>query len=130
MWSNEQGTDGFIPSEMVERLLPCDHHGTGPDELVDRGIWVRTSGGFSTAGDWESDFGQTTAAKIKKLLQRKKENQQAYRDRLKEETSQLKSVTGHVGEDRLGQERTGLPVWPDARKPGSPEAHQTKEEPF
>lgn len=43
-WSARNLTDGFVPTGMPARL--CDDPDTAVKELVRRGLWIRTTGGF------------------------------------------------------------------------------------
>src|SRR5688572_10727414 len=43
-WSARNLTDGFVPAGMPARL--CDDHDTAVRELVRRGLWSRTQGGY------------------------------------------------------------------------------------
>jgi len=49
-WSARNLTDGFVPTGMPARF--CDDHETAVRELVRRGLWSRTSGGYRFH-DWD-----------------------------------------------------------------------------
>jgi len=49
-WSARNLTDGFVPAGMPARL--CDDPDTAVKELVRRGLWLRTAGGFRFH-DWD-----------------------------------------------------------------------------
>jgi 5-methylcytosine-specific restriction endonuclease McrA len=53
-WSSRNLTDGFVPSGMPARF--CGDHEAAVRELVDRGLWIRTKGGyqFHDWTDWNS----------------------------------------------------------------------------
>ncbi len=65
-WSARNLTDGFVPAKMPARL--CDDPDTAVRELVRRGLWIRTTGGFQFH-DW-TDF-QPTAESVKTLRQQR-----------------------------------------------------------
>jgi len=53
-WSSRNLTDGFVPTGMPARF--CGDHETAVRELLDRGLWIRTKGGyqFHDWTDWNS----------------------------------------------------------------------------
>lgn len=61
-WSARNLTDGFVPSGMPARL--CDDPDTAVRELVRRGLWIRTTGGYQFH-DW-GDY-QPSSASVKDL---------------------------------------------------------------
>lgn len=67
-WSARNLTDGFVPTGMPARL--CDDHATATKELLRRGLWMRTTGGF-LFHDW-TDF-QPTAEAVKTLREQRAE---------------------------------------------------------
>ncbi|MFR9807098.1 hypothetical protein ACL02T_33095 [Pseudonocardia sp. RS010] len=48
-WAAQNLTDGFVPSTLPARL--CDDPGKATEELIRRGMWTRTRGGFQFH-DW------------------------------------------------------------------------------
>lgn len=50
-WAARNLTDGFVPSGMLARL--CDDSDRAAKELVDRGLWKRTKGGYQFH-DWSA----------------------------------------------------------------------------
>lgn len=68
-WSARNLTDGFVPAGMPARL--CDDHDTAVRELVDRGLWRRTRGGFRFH-DWTSY--QPSAQKVRELREKRVES--------------------------------------------------------
>ncbi|HEX5995992.1 MAG TPA: hypothetical protein VFY84_12690 [Jiangellales bacterium] len=67
-WSARNLTDGFVPAGMPARL--CDDHDTAVRELVRRGLWSRTTGGY-LFHDWR-DY-QPTADAVKDLRAKRAE---------------------------------------------------------
>jgi hypothetical protein len=67
-WAARNLTDGFVPSGMPARL--CDDPDTAVKELVRRGLWTRTSGGYKFH-DW-SDF-QPSAQAVAELRAKRAE---------------------------------------------------------
>jgi hypothetical protein len=65
-WSARNLTDGFVPAGMPARL--CDDPDTAVKELMRRGLWKRTTGGF-LFHDW-TDF-QPTAESVKALREQR-----------------------------------------------------------
>jgi len=62
-WSARNLTEGFVPSGMAARL--CDDPETAARELVRRGLWERTGGGyrFHDWNDFQPSKEEATAAK-------------------------------------------------------------------
>lgn len=63
MWSNEHGTDGFIPTRYVSRLHPDGHQPNAVQELVSREFWEPTETGYQLLG-WVGVLGQSTAETV------------------------------------------------------------------
>lgn len=108
MWSNEQGTDGLIPTRTLRLLHPDGATTDDASELVRLGLWERRGDDFAVA-DWVRS-GQELAAKVEWQRERNRRKNQALRDREREQRvtghepgHEPGHVTGHVG----GQDRTG-----------------------
>ena len=117
MWCNTHLTDGHIPSSAL-RVIGYSNEPEVIDELLSKGLWKAVEGGFQCAGDWEADFGQSTAAYVTERREKARLRQ------AKRRSSSLvtRDVPRDVGEERLGKERKerqGVDVWPEVRKPGS-----------
>lgn len=67
-WSARNLTDGFVPAGMPARL--CDDPDTAVKELVRRGLWTRTSGGYRFH-DWATY--QPSAEAVKDLRAKRAE---------------------------------------------------------
>ena len=57
-WSSRNLTDGFVPAGMPARF--CGDHEAAVRELLERGLWMRTKGGY-TFHDW-TDWNQSKEA--------------------------------------------------------------------
>ncbi|MGK0715133.1 hypothetical protein ACR5KS_03560 [Leucobacter sp. W1153] len=107
-WSNEAGTDGHVKRRYLAQL-----HASGEVRphayklLEDEGIWKATPDGYQFI-DWDKKahhggLGQELAANVRAYKERKKANQQRYRDK-----GASRPVTGHVTgsvADHVGQDR-------------------------
>ena len=109
MWSNEQGTDGYVPDAALRHLhadgAPAAR--TEVTKLVAAGIAKRVTGGHLILV-WEKS--QSTAAQVEHQRERKRRNQQDTRNREKAALSYVTGdVTGDVGGNlpRTGQARQG-----------------------
>lgn len=98
MWSAEQGTDGHIPPKYLRRLHDEEVTDDDVSELEVAGVFVRAEDGGIDMPGWsdEKALRQSTAASVAQYRSRKKENQAAYRQRLRER-SESGDVTGNVG---------------------------------
>jgi len=67
-WSARNLTDGFVPAGMPARL--CDDPDTAVRQLLNRGLWDRTRGGFQFH-DW-ADY-QPSAESVKALREKRAE---------------------------------------------------------
>lgn len=67
-WSARNLTDGFVPASLPARL--CDDPDTAVRELVERGLWYRTKGGYQFH-DW-TEY-QPSAADVKDLRTKRAE---------------------------------------------------------
>lgn len=67
-WSARNLTDGFVPAKLPARL--CDDPDTAVKDLVDRGLWRRTKGGFQFH-DW-TDY-QPSAERVKETRKKRAE---------------------------------------------------------
>lgn len=67
-WSARNLTDGFVPAGMPARL--CDDHDTAVRELLQRGLWSRSKGGYQFHG-WR-DY-QPTSEEVKGLRSKRAE---------------------------------------------------------
>lgn len=74
-WSARNLTEGFVPSAMLARL--CGDPTTASRELVRRGLWLRTRGGFQFH-DW-TDY-QPTRAKVEEERKKNAERQKRWRE--------------------------------------------------
>lgn len=63
-WSARNLTDGFVPAKLPARL--CDDPDTAVGQLLDRGLWKRTRGGY-VFHDW--DVYQPSRAEVQQLKQ-------------------------------------------------------------
>lgn len=108
MWSNEQGTDGAIPTRSLRFLHPLGVDAPTTDELVAARLWTRTKTGVQVRG-WV-EIGQETAAKVQQRREANRLKSSKYRS--KKGPAYPGDVTGDVtgvdeGQDRRGQDRTG-----------------------
>ncbi|WP_084963317.1 hypothetical protein [Thermoactinospora rubra] len=67
-WSARNLTDGFVPAKLPARM--CDDPETAVRELVDRGLWRRTRGGYQFH-DWTTY--QPSAEKVRDLRRKRAE---------------------------------------------------------
>ena len=67
-WSARNLTDGFVPANLPVRL--CDDPDTAVRELVDRGLWKRTKGGYQFH-DWTQY--QPTGDEVRNLRSKRAE---------------------------------------------------------
>lgn len=102
MWSNSQGTDGNFPAKALALCHP--KWKLFVSELVDLGLWEETYSGYRVVGDWESHWGQSSAAYVLRRRELSRVRQQKKRDQLKDEPV-TRDVPRDVGEERLGKER-------------------------
>ncbi|MDA7565935.1 hypothetical protein N8716_00650 [Pontimonas sp.] len=119
--------DGHIPSSAL-RVIGYSNEPEVIQELVSKGLWKAVEGGFQCAGDWETDFGQSTAAYVTERREKARLRQ------AKRRSSSLvtRDVPRDVGEERLGKERKerqGGTDWPEVRQPGNG-AHVYEDEVF
>lgn len=112
-WSNEAGTDGHIKRRYLANL-----HSTGEQQpqvyaqLEAAGLWKKTADGYQFIG-WDKKahqggLGQELAENVRSYKDRKRVNQQRYRDKLA--SADGGHVTGHVTDsvaDHVGQDTTG-----------------------
>lgn len=98
MWSNEQGTDGIIPTRYLRNLHPDGDVDAAIAELEAAGILIRTDDGITLPG-WSDPRGlrQSTSAQVEQYRSRKAANQSAYRQRRRSDSASG-HVTGNVGE--------------------------------
>lgn len=94
MWSNEQGTDGLVPTRYVNTVHPDGVADAEIEALIGCQVLEKTDDGVRLLR-WDDPHGlrQSLAATVNGYRERKRKNQADYRERLKSE-----SVTGHVGE--------------------------------
>ena len=116
-WSNEAGTDGLIKRRYLSLLHPDGEQPQAFATIAEMGLWKPIDGGYQLI-DWnkkahQGGLGQETAENVRAQKKRKRENQQAYRDRKASEGGPggpgggvTGDVTGHVA-DHVGQDRTG-----------------------
>lgn len=80
MYCNHEGSDGEFDDDDIKFFRPE----TTPGDikaLIDRGF-LATRGGFQYAFvDWEGELGQSSRAYLEEQRERKRQKQQAYRDR-------------------------------------------------
>lgn len=67
-WSARNLTDGFVPANLPARL--CDDPDTAVRQLIDRGLWKKTRGGYRFH-DW-GDY-QPTADNVRELKRKRAE---------------------------------------------------------
>lgn len=117
-WSNEAGTDGLIKRRYLSLLHPNGEQPRSNAELVALGLWSEVPDGYQFT-DWNKKahhggLGQELAENVRAHKERKKTNQQHYRDRqagASHVTGHVTdAVTGHVGQERTGQETTAIKV--------------------
>jgi hypothetical protein len=104
MWSNSQGTDGRIPTKALH-LCHSDwkRHVL---ELIEQGLWEETREGFRCLGDWEKEWGQSSAEYVATLRETARLRQQRKREKSKEK-GVTRDVPGDVPRDvgEAGKER-------------------------
>lgn len=102
MWSNQQGTDGHIPSSAL-RVMGTTHHTRAEVELIASGIWLQSAHGFSFVGDWECFWGQSWAEDVEARRASNRQRQKVYREKISSELESSRnqgSVTRYVGQER------------------------------
>lgn len=75
-WSSRNLTNGFVPTKLFARF--CDDPDTAVRELVDRGLWSRTKGGYQFH-DW-ADY-QPPAEKVLDDRKKNAERQRLFRQK-------------------------------------------------
>jgi hypothetical protein len=94
MWSNRNGTDGRIPKRYLRQLHPDGDHEEAATWLVTNGYWIDQNDAVQFV-DWVG-LGQSLAADVQRLRERKRVNQAEKRRRDKSH------VTGDVTGDEVG----------------------------
>lgn len=114
MWSNSQGTDGVIPAKALH--LCHSHWQHHVIELIEQGLWEEITDGYRCVGDWEVEWGQSSAAYVADLRESARLRQQRKRSREKQE-----DVTRDVPRDvgKAGTERKARPSDHEFSKPCS-----------
>ena len=117
-WSNEAGTDGLIKWRYLSLLHPDGEQPKAHQELAEMRLWTKTPIGYQLL-DWnkpahQGGLGQATSEQVQTYKERKRRNQQEYRDRKAAEgggdDGPNGGVTGHVTDgmtDHVGQDTTG-----------------------
>jgi len=106
MWSNEQGTDGFIPYSAL-RLLGANRDSSTVGELIDSGVWSDSTDGYFFVGDWESFWGQSLAVDVESRRASNRQRQKMWREKVNSELATARnqgSVTRYVGQERKGRQ--------------------------
>jgi hypothetical protein len=118
MWSNSQGTDGVIPSKALH--LCHSHWQQHVIELIEQGLWEEISDGYRCVGDWEVEWGQSSAAYVADLRETARLRQQRKRSREKQEDV-TRDVPRDVPRDvgKAGSERNARPSDYEFSKPCS-----------
>lgn len=153
MFANEQGTDGLIEERALRYLYPGPIADEWLEELVAAGFWFRDDSGSYQLIGWTTTLGQSTAADVEYQRERSRRKQRAYRDRVRaaehvalaaENASaqahtgarpsrppRAARVTGHdpgyvtgvVGQDRTGPERTSPVLSSERARPSGARGH-------
>jgi hypothetical protein len=133
MWSVKYGKDGEVAPKALRLLHPDGPRRDLADELVEADLWRPLNpGGWAILGFLDY---QTSAAEVARLKERKRQNQQQYRDRQAAEANQhatskatdqvAGNVTGHatskeadhVGKARAGKDREVVEVTNSVKAP-------------
>ncbi len=132
LWSNEQGTDGAIPSLAMKYLHPNGVDDATRLELIEAKLWRHTKAGIQVV-DWAGSTGQSAAADIAAQRENNRMRQRKHRQKVTRDVT--RDVTGEsLGQDRTGEDRTGQDYgeaqinqgtgevvgWPVAEIPDSP----------
>lgn len=119
MYGAENGTDGLLPAPVLLLIAaPSAFDREHADELVDARLWREVSGGGFMVLNWEQS--QSTAAEIEQKRDDNRQRQRAWRAAKRESQivmddvkppvtrDERRGVTGDVGQERTGQDRTVL----------------------
>ena len=109
-WSSRNLTDGFVPTGMPARF--CGDPETAVRELVDRGLWQRTKGGY-LFHDWTDWNSSKEAVKAKRTANARR--QALFRDPV------LKQAVRERDQTRAGT----APPWSAGGAAGHPRAAPT-----
>ncbi|WP_213452869.1 hypothetical protein [Rhizomonospora bruguierae] len=113
-WSARNLTDGFVPAGLPARL--CDDHETAVRELVRRGLWRRTNGGYQFH-DWREY--QPTADDVRNLRAKRAEaGRRGGLARAKQNASKRQASVSGVAK------QNAAPTRPDPSRPDGPTDHQ------
>lgn len=110
MWSNEAGTDGFMPRRSLRLFHPEGVDSATLDELLQSGLWV-SEGSDLRVPDWEKK-GQELRETVEARREGNRERQRMSRASKKKhkEVTVTRDVTRDVTdveEDRTGKDRRG-----------------------
>jgi hypothetical protein len=112
LWSNENGTDGYIPDKFLNRLHPEGRQQAAEREIAVAGLWERNGDGWKF-NDWatkdRNGLGQATHAQVQANLAKARERAAAWRRAHPKQNVSSKnpervtpyvtrSVTGEVGQ--------------------------------
>jgi hypothetical protein len=106
MWSNEAGTDGFMPRRSLRYFHPEGVDSATLGEILAAGLWVE-DGQDLRVPDWEKN-GQELRETVEARRAGNRQRNRSYRQRKKGTVT--RDVTHHVTrseEDRQGQDRQG-----------------------
>jgi hypothetical protein len=106
MWSNEAGTDGFMPRRSLRFFHPEGVDSATLAEIMAAGLWVQ-EGNDLRVPDWEKN-GQELREVVDGRRAGARERKRAERDRKKKAAAEsvTRDVT-RVEEDRQGKDRQG-----------------------
>lgn len=80
MWSNENGTDGHVPTRYLKMLHPDGVKTEAYAELAAAGIWTSQPVGYFL-NDWKGALGQSAAIEVETYKANARGRQQKWRDR-------------------------------------------------
>ena len=114
MWSNEQGTDGFIPRRTLRLLHVLGVELAAVEELTQAKLWAKAGSDYQIL-DWVKS--QALAVDVDWQRERNRTNQKALRERERDKSKNRRptpafegavsgDVLGDVREDAVGQDKT------------------------
>jgi hypothetical protein len=125
-WSNRNGTDGKIPNRYLKFLHPDGEKPKAIEWLIKNGFCAAQADSLQFL-EWEKRLEQSPAEKVQGYKEANRIRQQNYRDSLKdpkpkpppkppkpesqspvEPIKVTRDVTRDVGQDTIGQDKTGL----------------------
>ncbi|PZF12094.1 hypothetical protein DEJ25_09715 [Curtobacterium sp. MCPF17_011] len=86
MWSNENGTDGFIPTRYLKMLHPDGEKQEAIDDLEALKFWERQEDGYLLR-DWAGALGQSTSTEVDTYKANARERQRRWRERERQKTA-------------------------------------------